>query len=267
MFEFRFFGWKYNKDNDYLDENGNLVVSGSKKFANGHLATATLDQNDHDSYVGTVFKGGAYFEIEFKFDPSTVNTKNGWPSFWAIPIVNNGKKFAGLTWPGAADKYANTVEIDIFEYNQSNKFYYGGGFHNWYGVYNETCVPNFCRYSIPTRDSKRFPGLFFDFSKFHRYGLLWVPATSSRQGSATFFVDSHKVGMGVTWDYRVDDDFDLKKWEKGFSSIDREKYMLIVGTGYEQPLTIRSLKVWQKNMDGKEQIKSDLIENKNLVCF
>ncbi len=102
-------------------------------------------------WVGTAFGGGGYFEAELKFDTAAVIDRRaiGFPAWWLEPIEHMADPKADQ-WVGQVPGYEHFTEVDIFEYNQWNKHapnFYSGAVHVWYGVYNKTCPPQFCRVS------------------------------------------------------------------------------------------------------------------------
>jgi hypothetical protein len=155
-------------------------------------------------------------------------------------------------WAGQAPGYEHFVELDIFEYNQwkRGQNVYSGAVHEWYGIYRQTCPPNFCRVSN-TNDTSNFDNFLItvppatDFKQFHKYGLLWVPATPVSSGYVQYFFDGTATADRVTWSQFTNQAPPPGKAPWTFGVTDLMHYVLILGTGNNQPMTVRSVNVWQ----------------------
>lgn len=243
---FNFFKYFYNLDGgvDYVD--GSVVrVKGKGRVANANLATANRIQG-LPGFRGSAFGGGAYFEITLKFDPSIISLIQGWPSFWALSLGGalDGKDF--VEWSGRNSNFRNNVEVDIFEYLINDRNSYATAMHHWYGVYGVTCPPALCRISTPFNENKVVIPDGFDSLSFHKYGFLWVPATDSTMGSATFYFDRQRVGGSISWDKFHSNDA-LSIVDQKFSVLDKQVLFLIVGSGDNQYIDIANFQVWQKS--------------------
>ncbi|MGI4815680.1 MAG: hypothetical protein ACRYGG_20420, partial [Janthinobacterium lividum] len=200
-------------------------------------------------WAGVAFGGGAYIEARIKFDPETVaRNAKGWPSFWSMAIEH----LAGLPteqWPGQVQGFKHFIEADFFEYDLLShgvaRNYFGGTLHDWAGVYKGTCAnAAFCNFqssgvAMPMPEDT-------DFSQYHRYGFLWIPATESRRGSAEFYFDGQRVGRQMKWTRFVDQTpLPSKSSAWAFGIIDLNHLVLILGTGERQPMSVQSVDVWQ----------------------
>jgi hypothetical protein len=236
-----------------------ITLAGDTTGPNGEIITA--QPTGGTSFVGTAFGGGAYFEAVMKFDPADVIAQDtkGWPSFWAVPIERL-LDLPDTWWNGdPSTNFDNHVELDIFEYlvpKQDKGDDYGGTMHNWYGTYQVTCGPPpatpYCDWHTPTSTNTRTVPAGTDFTRYHSIGLLWVPATATTKGSATFYFDRNVMGAVTTWSKWTDspeptaaDAKDASQPSWALSWLDETHYLLILGTGVKEPLTVESVDVWQ----------------------
>lgn len=219
---------------------------GDKTGPNGELATAS-PTGIPGGFVGTAFGGGGYFEATFKFDPQDVikNNFNGWPSWWSMALEHM-VNFETRQWPGQQEGYEHFIEADFFEYDlkdyvrKGNLNYFGGALHDWFGLpggqYNHV--------SLPARVIAREVPINTDFTQYHRYGFLWVPATATQDGYAEHYFDGRRVGRRIAW-RQFTNQAPPPKPPWMFSIIDRNHLVLILGTGPNEPMTIQSVNVWQ----------------------
>ena len=212
-------------------------------------------------WVGVAFGGGAYFEATLKFDPARTaqpNRRKAWPAFWSLAI-EHAASLGGQQWPGELPGYTHFIEADFFEYDVwafSPRHYYGGAMHDWFGIYNKTCPgSSFCGVSNAGRGGTRFTNFVVktpqttDYTRFHRFGFLWVPATSTRQGYAQYYFDGIATDDRVTWDKYTDQPPPPGQSPWTFGIIDKQHLVLILTTGIGQPMTVRSVVVWQATAD------------------
>ena len=251
----KFFGWEPTlPENLELLNNKPLIIKTGEN-ANFTIATAAR-VNGSRKWVGQAFGGGGYFEAAIRFNPSDVlrSGGEGWPSFWAMGVEH----LANLPeeqWLGQEKGYAHFIEVDIMEYlfkDPKNPNIYGANIHDWFGVWKETCVPKqFCNLSVPYNNVRKSVPSDTDFNKFHKYGFLWVPAIKEAQGWAQFFFDDKPIGNKVSWSLYEGQSPSLKKQPWTYGVIDQQHLVLILGTGKDQPITVRSVQVWQKSNDKK----------------
>jgi len=176
-------------------------------------------QNSGDGYGAQLesteaFGGGGYFQATMQFPP-TPGIPGG--AFWA-----NGLQ--GMT--GAT---TDTPEIDIAENDNNSdtvlQDLYLSQYHVWTGGNNQTvAVPNGTYSNVPAGTNWNEP---------QTYGMLWIPATATSQGSMTFYFNGQQVGATVTW-------------SQGsiLGTIDQQQINLILGTG-GSPTTVSNVQVWQ----------------------
>lgn len=247
---FRFFGYKFPLKNisSLLNEPG-IRLTGVSQFANAHISSAR-QSNGLPGFNGIAFGGGAYIEAEMRFDPSVISTLNGWPSFWALSLCGLISPVECNHWNGQPEGFQNNVELDIFEYLTGDSASYATALHHWYGIPAMTCPNRACKISSAYSLNKKYFPIDFDFDEFHRYGVLWVPATNLYPGYVEFYLDGDLMAGAVSWnlfDSRYAPTDSAQDW--AFSVIDRQIFILVFGAGAYQHLDIRGVSVWQKSMN------------------
>ena len=226
-----------------LNSDGSVTLTGDKE--NASLATASYTGTP-GGFVGSTFGGGGYFEATLKFNPQDVIKNNfvGWPSFWSMAREHLTQDPL-QDWPGQVFGYNHFVEVDIFEYdtyNPNTKLLntYGASVHDWSGVYTGGYANNIA--SPPAPSVQTVPPAT-NFTQFHKYGMLWVPATRRAKGYIKFYFDDAQIGNTVTWS-QYTDEMTPANYSK-FGIIDKQNLVLILGTGVGIPMTVRSVNVWQ----------------------
>ena len=243
---FNWYPWNFfNTSTDLsaivLNGDGSVTLNGDTTGPNGELATISWTGTP-GSFVGSAFGGGGYFEATLKFNPQDVIDKNfvGWPSFWLMArehFTNDPQQ----QWPGQGANYDHLIEADILEYNlypfTGLRNSYTAGVHDWSGVYASAgCPNNFSSPVVRTVDPAT------DFTQFHKYGMLWVPATARTRGSIKFYFDDAQIGSSITWSQYTNQD---PGSYSEFGIIDKQHLVLVLGTGVGIPMTVRSVNVWQ----------------------
>ncbi len=84
-----------------------------------------------------------------------------------------------------------------------------------------------------------------DFTQYHTYGFLWVPASAAGEGYAEFYFDRSPVGKKIVWAKLTNQDGvpDGQPWK--FGVLDNQHLALILGTVVGKPMTVASVNVWQ----------------------
>jgi hypothetical protein len=234
-----------------VNSDNSVTLAGDKTGPNGELITATAADNSA-KFVGTAFGGGAYIEAELKFSPDDVaraGTK-GWPSFWSLELENSVlSSGSDPQWPGQPQGYKHAVEVDFFEYlylpYNVPRNIYGAGMHEWYGIQNVTCGRGFCVQHLQKDEPKRQTPGGTDFTQYHRFGFLWVPATENKSGYARFYFDGKAVGPDRSWTKFTDQPPPPTNQTWAFGRLDQQHQVLILGTGIDEPMTVRTVNVWQ----------------------
>jgi hypothetical protein len=263
-YPFSFYGSKPNLKAIRPNADGSVTLLGDVTGPNGEIATGWAGPK---GFVGTSFGGGGYFEAELSFNPQDAIKANfaGWPSFWALArehIDNTGS----TQWPGQIAGYDHYIEADFFEYNiypyTKQLESYGSSLHDWSGVWTPargypTNISSDPLVAAPTGTV---------FTNYHKYGMLWIPATSTTQGYAKFYFDNVQVGgktlnsslpcrvmrrlrlaefcsSALTWDLFTNQ---IPASFPPFAIMDKQHLVLILGTGVGIPMNVNSVNVWTK---------------------
>jgi hypothetical protein len=241
----QFFGQRTtNRRTLEFNPDGSVSLFGDNNSRGGNLATAAPGKNS-SKFVGTAFGGGGYFEGILKFNPKSVVRRKGWPAYWSVALEHL-VALQSVRWFGQGEGFEHFIEPDFFEYDMpGGGNQYGGAIHEWYGIYNKTCA-HFCDILIP--NYRRVVPENTDFNQFHKYGFLWVRATPSRRGYAEYYFDDHRVGARTVWVQFKDQPppsvaRSVSPWS--FGIIDRQHLVLVLGSGPGEPMTVRSVNVWQ----------------------
>jgi hypothetical protein len=252
-YQYHFFG-SHPHRNITINADGSVTLNGDVTGPNGELSTAAPAKNAA-KFVGVAFGGGAYIEAAIKFDPIAARAKNlkGWPSFWALTLEHAATGSA--QWSGKPQGYEHFVEVDFFEYdiNEPNMGlnYYGANMHDWYGAYSKTCPGHgFCDAWRGYSDVKTAVHPSTDFTQYHTYGFLWVPASAASEGYAEFYFDRSPVGKKIVWAKFANQDGEPEGQPWKFGVLDNQHLALILGTGVGRPMTVASVNVWQAS-DGQ----------------
>ena len=246
-YPWNFFGFHANPAAIQVNLDGSVTLAGDTTGPNGELATASPASNPA-GFVGTAFGGGGYFEATLKFDPRDIikNKFAGWPAWWSMALEH----MIGMTsqqWLGQNAGYNHFIEVDFFEYDLKGAplNYYGGALHDWYGLsakgYSNIIPP----YSVFARQVY----VDTDFTQYHRYGFLWVPATTEADGYAEYYFDGNLTGQRISWTMHNNSELPPPMAPRLFSIIDHDHLVLILGTGVGEPMTIQSVIVWQATPD------------------
>ncbi len=253
-----FFGNSVPADSAIANTDGSITLVGGGP-SNGQVASANSATNA-DKFEGVAFGGGAYFEATLKFDgwqnqsSNPTSTSTGWPSFWSMSIEHLAQNGTDQ-WPGQPNGYEHFGEIDFLEYDlayaQKTNDVYNGSIHDFHGVYKQTCAPSsYCeiqnRYSTKI---KKVPANT-DFSAYHTYGLLWVPATATADGYAQWYFDGEEVGRAITWELFGNQSPASTPADMNYGIVDLQHLVVILGTGSRYPMTVSAVSVWQKSADG-----------------
>jgi len=233
-----------------LNSDGSATLVGDKTGAGGALMSINAYFGTN-TYVGTAFGGGAYIEAVLHYDPAQVDAVHAggvrapYPSFWGLPMEGNVILGANQ-WPGQPAGYVHNVEADFFEADYVQSTMYGVGAHDWYGIKGKTCA-NLCVVSFQNPSGARIAPAGTDMKQFHTYGFLWVAATASTDGVISAYFDGVLIGATRTWTQYTDQAPTPvgKTWT--FGRLDQQHMFFILGAGVGEPMTVKSINVWQKN--------------------
>jgi hypothetical protein len=207
------------------------------------FASAGLTKGGN-SWSGTAYGGGAYFEATFAFNSSLVNTAQGWPMWWSMSLEHMIGKLQDQ-WPGQQPGYEHYIEPDFFEYDVGSGKAYGGNIHDWYGKYSKTCT-SYCNYQLPYSTVVRNVPSATNFLQYHKYGFLWKPATAVAKGSLTYYFDGVQVGPTTYYSKYVNQaPVPTANTPWTYGEIDGQHLVLFIGTCPPAPMQIKSVQVWQ----------------------
>jgi hypothetical protein len=243
-YDFNFLG--YSDVVSYTTGPGHITISQTQN--NGNAGIASAGQNGLGTWVGTAFGGGAYIQAIIKFDPSSINTANGWPAFWSMSIEHlKSSTSAATQWPGQATGYMHFVELDEFEAYAPDAI---GALHDWYGTYQigGTCGDDI----LCNVQSAPWSTLLTNqnWNVYQTVGVLWIPATVSTNGSATWYLNGVQVGQQTWTQYTTQPPPPGGGATWTFGLIDQQHIVLILGTGTSPPITVQSVNVWQASAAG-----------------
>jgi hypothetical protein len=213
-------------------------------------------------WIGRAFGGGGYFEAVLKVDPRDVANAGGnsqWPAFWSMAIEHLAE-LGAEQWEGQVEGYNHFIEADFFEYDVwkfSAPEAYGGALREWYGVYKSTCPgESYCQVSNSRGGGTDFANFVIhasagtDFSRFHRFGFLWIPATDISNGYAEYYFDGKPTADRITWSRFRGQPGPPGPAPWTFGIIDRQHLAILLDSGPGQPMTVKSVNVWQASTDG-----------------
>jgi hypothetical protein len=237
------------------NQDGSISILGHNGTTNAQLASATSDSAP-GRFKGVAFGGGGYFEAVLQFDgwrgqsTNRDNQEGGWPAFWGMAVEHLALTGEDQV-PGMPAGYENFIEMDFMEYNieglEKNDHVYSGSLINWYGRWGDSCDGQFCTIHNPYSSKIRQLPEDVDFSEYHAYGARWVPATDRSRGSISWYFDGVQIGRSVEWSKLTD----LASMPPDrFGIGDRQHLAIMLGTGTQYPMTLRSVSVWQYSSAG-----------------
>jgi hypothetical protein len=255
-YPFAMHGVRTDRRSIELADDGSVTLRGGAEPSNAQLMTITRGPGSTGP-IGRTFSSGGYFEAVLKFDPKSVIAArfHGWPAFWAKAAAATFDRHSGPEdqWVGQAPSYRHNVEVDVFEFTEgvarASSPRYGVALHDWYGIFEKTC-PKMCQVQVPivTRSLPEDT----DFSHYHAYGFLWIPAGDDHPGRAEFYFDRMLVGRSRSWT-KFDPAVDVPppSGDRVYAFLDMQHMALILGTGSDQPMTVASVRVWQRTASGR----------------
>lgn len=240
------------------------VISVGASGNNYNSTIATVCGLGGTAFRGTAFGGGGYFEATLKWQNGAFDFTKGWPAWW-MGSVEAQTLSVGTLWPGAIQTsspgFKHFPEIDIMEY-------FGGDFSEPLNCATQTIIdwsgPNFSSLVLNAKDSFYCPdSTGATFASYHKYGLLWIPATASSQGSATYYFD-HLPVFQQAWTLLTAADQPPaagNPWLFGVTdqnpAVGPNHFMLELGSGATYtsgsgnttPIVVNDVKVWQLNIN------------------
>ena len=167
----------------YQGATGVLVIKDAPVAMSWNFSTTFFDDAVPEGYHGTVFLPGKgiYFEARIACDDLAQISKNGWAGFWSgtMPLPSRPRNGNPPPWsmsvenapmPGWPGKW-ETIENDIMEYNPSwgHPHQFDSTIHDWSSGAECGNIGNF--------NAVVYTPAGTDYTKWHTYGQLWVPAT------------------------------------------------------------------------------------------
>ena len=222
---------------------GGGIIVGANNLPSD-ISTFVMQGTD---WRGEAFGGGMYVEAAISFSPAMVISQGGedWPAFWheALEHVTGQDQ-----WAAQAPQFSHFIEVDTMEFLPIlEATTYAATAHDWWGEYGSTCQPGYCGYASPGNIIGPFTGR--DFTAFHLYGMLWVPATSTTTGSISWYFDRKPVNRVTYNKYVAGLDSppvsSLKPW--AFGVVDGQHLNLQLSTSENEPMTVLSVTVWQSS--------------------
>jgi hypothetical protein len=239
-YPFNFFGASGAITTMTINGDASITVAATSPSSNG-IGTAYYITSAPQQWKGTAFGGGFYAEWNAKFNSANVQTVNGWPSMWSLTIEDLANR-PGQYWPGQAGGYLHYYEADLLEYfqNSANQPYIST-LHEYSNIY-----PSVVNYSATQTST------FTDYNNYHKYALLWVPATASNNGYIKYYRDGVQTGSTVSWtQYTSTTDTPppsaTTPWAFGIVDALHLVPLMSAGTEVGGGLTVSSFNIWQAN--------------------
>jgi hypothetical protein len=168
----------------YKGTSGVLEIKDAPVAMSWNFSTTFFDDSAPEGYRGTVFLPGKgiYYEARIACDDLAHIGKNGWAGFWSgtMPIASRPRNMNPPPWsmsvenmpmPGWPGKW-EAIENDIMEYNPSwgHPQQFDSTIHDWSSGAENGNIGNF--------NSVVYTPAGTDYTQWHTYGQLWVPASA-----------------------------------------------------------------------------------------
>lgn len=229
-----------------VNSDGSVSVGQGGNTFNANLSSAGCIAGA-PKYIGTAFGGGAYFEATLLFTSSSQTITTGFPAWWTLPLEHMTNP-ATDSWSGQVANYVAYYEGDIMEnflgnFSLTTSQYNVTNIH-WSGVFNSTCPPTYCSYTEAVTKTLANAG---QFGNYHRYGLLWIPATASVRGSLSYYFDGQLIATRFysQWVAASDAPPPSASAPFTFGVVDGQHLVLLLGSQNAVPLQVANVDVWQ----------------------
>ncbi|MGH7969179.1 MAG: hypothetical protein ACREIC_10680, partial [Limisphaerales bacterium] len=168
----------------YQGASGVLEIKDAPVAMSWDFSTTFFDDSVSEGYRGTVFLPGKgiYFEARIACNDLAHISTNGWAGFWSgtMPSASRPRNGNPPPWsmsventpmPGWPEKW-ETIENDIMEYNPSwgHPRQWDATIHDWSSGAECGNIGNF--------NAVVYPPAGTDYTQWHTYGQLWIPATA-----------------------------------------------------------------------------------------
>jgi hypothetical protein len=252
----------YFRNGSYRGEDPSSIEinsDGSITFGKGEgisLLGSVARINDHpnSNFVGTAFGGGGYFEAVIKFEtqeltpPEQLPTGDlSWPAWWSMSAEHIVQRADLTQWALQQPGHEHFVEADFFEALNGPKSYTIAA-RDWYGIWGVSCPPAYCDSTTPY-SANVVPTHDVDWREPHKVAGRWIPATDTSRGSLAFFLDDRKVAewSWSKFDGRLHAPPIASETPWRFGVIDQQHLALLINGGIKWPMTVLSIKVWQRD--------------------
>jgi hypothetical protein len=165
--------------------------------------------------------------------------KTGWPAWWADALEGAYNDFP--TAPGPSVQH---IEYDAAEFLGASNTSYSAGIIHWSDA--ESPPDSYNNGAKGMDSTVRIPA-GANFANRNKYGWLWVPATSNSLGYIKNYFNGQQVGLTYTWTPYTGGNKAGDPGDPPWSIIDRQHCRPMVGTCIENPMTVYSITVWQKD--------------------
>jgi hypothetical protein len=245
-FTWYFYDWGQTAQPENTVSNGSSVVVGESSGGFQATLSSATSLATRPFFRGTAYGGGGYFEVTASF--AAVN--NPAAATWEAPLwtaaIEGPMRRGSYQWSGQTlgpPPYGHYFEGDVMEYFQgrfsSPLDQYSASSHDWWGQNNVD--DHFSAHRVSVN-----PASFYNP---HRYGMLWVPATSSKKGGVCYYFDRALEGCD-TYTQFTNNGLQAppptgRPWLYGV--IDSDHLLLVMGCTNADPCTIRSVQVWQSS--------------------
>jgi hypothetical protein len=251
-FPFNFYGGSTPAAAYSQNSDGSVYLSGAGNVNAGADISTAYQSSSSVGWTGTAFGGGAYFEATLSFiNQGNGPYSNGGPAFWALDVEHTSQGPYQVSWPGVpndsnGNPYDDFFEVDFMEYD-CGTYCYQNGIGNWYG-YPPTKSTSNPYQAVGGSAGSVLVASGTDFSQYHKYGCLWVPATPNTQGYLKFYFDGTQVGQTFYWNYNNPANPYAPvpvSNSTAMSGMDQRHLFMMLGTGTTQPMTVQNVSVWQ----------------------
>lgn len=171
----QFFNYPQTPSSMYSLGAGMLSILNNPPQTGMTVHTAEPDAVNPLGFHGTVFSGGQgiYIEAQIALPNTGLITNSYWPSFWTEDL--KAETLTNEEMPGNPG-YSETIEDDIMEYNPN----WGNGNAYISVVHDFSDQDNTNNDYNLTNDNQALPvPVGTNYATWHRYGVLWVPASSA----------------------------------------------------------------------------------------
>jgi hypothetical protein len=163
-----FFDPKYNNNSSMFSVGGGVLTLKDAGTPWSEVLDSAHPYKNDVGFIGTVFSGGRglYAVARIQCLNTAIYDKTGWPSWWSYDIKGETKLHQDM--PGNPG-HTEIIENDFMEYNPSwrQPADWNSTMHDW------------CDANLSNSNSIIAPPSGTDYTRYHTYGVLWVPASAA----------------------------------------------------------------------------------------